>query len=130
MLETAMVPFILAQSSVTAIIGSSLQPIPAPEDLQDYPCITYQTASYTADYHAQGASSWAQKRIVYNCWAISYLQAHQLLEALRSALTGYRGTLSDGTQVFFIEIVNGGDFFESDSRLYRVSLHALIQYSE
>jgi hypothetical protein len=130
MIETAMVPLILAQAPVTDIIGDALQPIPAPEDLAGYPCITYQTASYKADYHATGNSGWAQKRIVYNCWASSYLQAITLQEALRSALTGYSGTLSDGTQVYFIEIVNGENYFESDSRLYRATLHALIQYAE
>jgi hypothetical protein len=129
-IETALVPFILAQAPITAIIGNALQPIPAPEDLTGYPCITYQLASYTGDYTSTGTSGWAQKRIVYNCWGTSYLQAHQLFEALRTALSGYMGTLSDGTQIFLIEVANGEDYYESGSRLWRATLHALIQYAE
>lgn len=130
MLETGMAALLLTQSSITALIGNNVDPIPAPEDLEDYPCITYQEASYTADYTSDGASGWAQKRLVYNCWGTSWMQAKQIQEALRVVLTGYRGTLSEGTQVFLIEVANGEDFFESASRLWRSSLHALIQYSE
>jgi hypothetical protein len=132
MLETAMLPLI-SQSSITALIGTvatSIRPIPAPEDLISYPVITYQTVSYIADYTVQGHSGWAQKRIVYNCWAASYLLSKQIQEALRLILSGYEGILTDGTQVFLIQIADGEDFFESDSRLYRASLHAVIQYAE
>jgi hypothetical protein len=130
MIAVSMVPYILAQAPVTAIIGTSLQPIPAPEDLASYPCITYQTVSYNTSYTSSGPSGWAQCRVVYNCWATSYLQAQQLLEALRVALSGYRGTLSDGTQVFLIQVVNEDDYISPDSRLFRASLHTLIQYGE
>lgn len=130
MVETGLVSYLLGQSSITSLVGTSIQPLPAPESLTDYPCITYQVASYTAGYSAQGLTGWAQKRIVYNCWATTYLQAHTIFDAVRAALSGYQGTLSDGTDVFFTECANGEDYFESDSRLYRASLHTLVQYGE
>src|ERR1700685_4214948 len=100
MLETAMLPLV-SQPSATALIGTgatSIRPIPAPEDLANYPCITYQTVSYVADYTVQGNSGWAQKRIVYNCWGASYLITKKIQEALRLILTGYEGILTDGTR--------------------------------
>ena len=130
MLETDLVSYLSGQSSITSLVGTNIQPLPAPENLAEYPCITFQVASYLPGYSTTGMTGWAQKRIVYNCWATAYLQAHTILEALRTVLTGYQGTLPNGTKVFFIECANGEDYFESESRLYRATLHTLVQYSE
>jgi hypothetical protein len=130
MIETGLTAYLLAQSSVTSLIGEALQPLPAPDEVEQYPCVTYQVASYQADYTASGSTGWAQKRVVYNCWATTYLQAITIREAIRTALTGYQGTLPDGTEVFLAECVNGEDYFEPGSRLYRTSLHVMVQYFE
>jgi hypothetical protein len=48
---------------------------------------------------------------------------------VRAALEGLSGQLPDGTQVFMIKIDGKEDFFESESRQYRATLHVLVQYA-
>lgn len=133
MLEVGLAQLLRQNAALTAIIGTSqpdVAPIPAPEDLEAYPCVTYQTASYTGEYSDDGSTWVAEKRVVFNCWAATWLQAHTIFELVRTALSGYAGALPDGTYVFLIEIDGAEDFFESESRLYRATLHVLAQYAE
>lgn len=133
MVEVGLADYLRQQSALTAIIGTSqpdIAPIPAPEDLTAYPCVTYQTVSYTGEYADDGSTWVAEKRVVFNCWSTTWLQAHTIVDLIRSALSGYSGDLPDGTHVFLIEIDGEEDFFESASRLYRATVHILVQYAE
>lgn len=133
MVEVGLADYLRQNSSLLAIIGATppdVTPIPAPEDLNSYPCVTYQTVSYTGEYAVDGSTWVAEKRVVFNCWATTWLQAHTILELVRGALEGYSGFAPDGTYIFLTEIDGEEDFFESESRLYRASLHILVQYAE
>jgi hypothetical protein len=130
MIAVSLLPLITGNAGVSALVGTSVQPIPAPEDLASYPCITYQTVSYVPDYTSDGATGFVQARLVFNCWGVGYLQAGQIRDALIKALGGYMGKLPDGTQVFLIRVANGEDYFDPDNRLYRATLHVIVQYAE
>jgi len=131
MLTTGLVQFLLAQAPITALVGNAIQPIPATEP---YPCITYQMVSDVPQYTLTGTAGLSQARIVFDCFATNskggYLVARNIALAVKAALSGYSGTLSDGTRIFFCEVVNVTDNFDNDALLSRSSVHVLVTYSD
>ena len=137
MLTTGVVQYLLAQTDITANVanGNCIMPIPAPADISLYPCITYQVASDTVDAYtlADGEDNLNKARIVFDCFVPtikggSYLKARYLALAIKKALSGYSGTLSDGTRVFIAEIVNASDGFQNDAMLSRSTVHVMFTY--
>ncbi len=129
MLTTDLVAYLLTQSSITSIVSTRIQPIPAPEDLSQYPVVTYQQASYVPEYTSDGSINVSKSRIVFECHAVRYLDAHTLADALTQIFSGYAGTLPNGTVVYLAEIVNRQDQFNTDARIYSATVHVLVQYA-
>ena len=137
MVEIGFAQLLAQNTGVKALVGNAIQPIPAPEDLKLYPCVTYQVVSYTDLDDLDDGSAWGeQQRIIYTCWSQAaqdggtYQQANTIRKAVRTALEGFSGELPDGTHVFMTKIDGKEDFFESESRQYRCVLHILVQYSD
>lgn len=130
MITNGIVSLLLNNSTIAGIVGRSIQPIPAPEDLSDYPVIAYQVASDVSDYTLTLPTGVTTTRIVFDCLAQRYLDARNLALAVKAALTAYQGTLPDGTVVYFTEIVNLVDGFDDGSRVSRTSVHAVMQYMD
>jgi len=130
MLTNGVVAYLLAQEPVTSIVNHSIQPIPAPEDLSQYPLITYQCPSDVSENANDGPVGVATSRIVFDCKALRYLDARNLALAVKAALNGYSGTLPDGTRVFLAESVNLVDRWEDGSRISCTAVHVLFQYKD
>jgi len=130
MLVEGLVALLNADSEVTTICGDRIMPIPAPDDLSQYPCVTYQVASGTTSYTFTNPTGVVDSRVVFTCIAADYGNAKTLARALMQALSGYRGTLQDGTLVYFTEIANVQDGFDDGSRLSTTAVHALVTYLE
>ncbi len=130
MLIEGLVSYLLAQASISSVIGARLQPIPAPEDLSQYPLITYQVASDTSLNANDGPVGVGTTRIIFDCLAVRYLDARALALALKTILNGYSGTLPDGTVIQLAESANLVDRWADGSRVSCTSFHALIQYGE
>lgn len=140
MLTSGLVAYLLTQTSVTSLLaqGNAIQPIPVPVELTDtsgnplYPCITYQMASDVPEYTLTGTAGMSQARVVLDCLAPlnpgGYLVARNIALAVKAALSGFQGTLPDGTRVWFAEVVNVVDLFSPDALLSHSSVHALITY--
>jgi hypothetical protein len=130
MLVQGAVALLNSTANVSAIANGNIMPIPAPADLSDYPCITYQTASDVSTYAITDpvATGITKSRIVFTCIAADYANARTLAQAVKQTLSGYRGTLSDGTQVLMTEIVNMADGFDDGSRLSTTAVHAMFTY--
>jgi hypothetical protein len=92
--------------------------------------VTYQVVSDVSGYTLTSTDGVTTTRIVFNCFGIRYLDAHNLALAIKAVLTAYRGTLPDGTQVFETQIVNLMDGFDDGSRISRTSVHAVLQYAD
>jgi len=130
MMITGLVAYLLANTAVANIVGTSIQPVPAPPNLADYPVVTYQNVSHTEEYANDGPVCVAEERVVLDCHAVRYLDARTLALAVATALSGFSGLLPDGTKVYLIEIVNVMDGFNGASQtLYRTSVHAMVQYA-
>lgn len=130
MLTNGVVAYLLTQSPITSIVSQNIQPIPAPEDLSQYPLVTYQGASDVSQNANDGPAGVADSRIVFDCLALRYLDARNLALAVKAALNGYSGTLPDGTRVFLAESVNLVDRWQDGSRIYCTSVHVLFQYAD
>jgi hypothetical protein len=137
MLTTGLVQFLLAQAPITELVGNAIQPIPATEP---YPCITYQMVSDVPQLKSTAGVSDA--RIVFDCLAVNsrggYLVARNIALAVKAAFiavaleTAFTSSfvLSDGTRIFFCEVVNVTDNFDNDALLSRSSVHVLVTYSD
>jgi Protein of unknown function (DUF3168) len=131
MLLTGLVSYLLEQTAITSVVGQAIQPVPAPANLSDYPCITYQSPSYVPGYAGDGPIGVTETRVIYNCLAPSYLAARTLAQSVANSLSGFTGDLPDGTQVFLIKILNAVDGFVDDTRtMYSVMVHAWVQFAE
>lgn len=130
MLLTDVVAYILTQSAVTSLVSNRIAPIPAPVDLSEYPCITYQSPSYVPEYAGNGAVGVSETRIVFDCLASSYLPARTIAETLASTLSSYTGTLPNGTRVFETEVVNIVDRWDDGSKISCSTVHVIFTFSE
>jgi hypothetical protein len=103
-------------------------------DMNGYPCVTYQTASDVPEYTLTGTAGLSTTRIVFDCLAPfnpgGYLIAKTLALAVKAALSGYEGTLPDGTKVFIAEVANVTDNFDNDALFSRSSVHVSFVYSD
>lgn len=130
MLTNGVVAHLLEQPPFSTVVGNRIQPIPAPEDLSQYPLITYQSPSDVSDNANDGPVGVATSRIVFDCKALRYLDARNLALAVKAALNGYSGTLPNGTRVFLAQSVNLVDRWEDGSRISCTAVHVLFQYKD
>ena len=130
MLTNGLVSYLLAVPAVTVIVGSAIQPVPAPEDLSQYPLITYQTPSDVSEDGNDGPIGVSEARVVFDCFALRKLDAATLALTVKAALRGFSGVLPDGTRVFFCRIENVTENFDDGSRIYRSSAHFIVQYAD
>lgn len=130
MLPEGFVSLLLQQSAISTAVGDRIQPIPAPEDLAQYPLITYQSPSdRPLDQNFGGPSGVTEMRVVFDCLALRYLDARTLARAVKTALNGFSGNLTDGSHVEDVE-TGMVDRFEDGSRVYCTSVHALVRYRD
>ena len=121
---TGLIAYVVAQTGLT------VQPPPAPANLAEYPVVTYQVASYATDYTNEGAINVASARVIFNAFSTTYLQASNMAQLILSVLSGYTGTLTDGTHIFDSTIVGIEDqYVDASQTLYRTSVHTMIQYA-
>jgi hypothetical protein len=129
-LPEGLVAFLLNQSPITTLIGDRIQPVPAPEDLAQYPLITHQSVSdVPQDMNLDGPSGVTEMRIVLDCLAQRYVDARSLGRTVKHILNGYSGTLPDYTRIYLMRATLV-DRFDDGSRIYCTSVHVLAQYED
>lgn len=128
MIEAGIVALLTANAPLMALIDPSIYPVLLPESHGDT-CLSYQVVSGTATYTLE-PKELCQKRIQFDAWSTTYGSAKSVIQALRNALDGYQGTLSDGTRVLSTFRGLDIDFFEDDSRSYRVMQEYIFRFVE
>jgi hypothetical protein len=117
-LETGLYTLLSTNAGVSALVGTRIYPVQGPPDAPTYPYITYQPVTGGSEYALNSAEA-RRKRIQFDCWAASALANLQILTALRNVLTGYTGTLTDGTRVLFTTRENEMANFDDSQKVYR-----------
>lgn len=121
---------------ISGMVSTRLQPLPAPDDEAQYPCIVYQSASFVEEYSDSGPVGIAKERVVFDCMAFAtgdqggFGLSRSIAFAIRNALAGFGpAALPDGTFVEDIQIVNiVGGWNDAARTLYKTSVHAMVQY--
>ena len=122
------VAFLLADSTLGGLIGTRLYPLKLPQD-PTMPAITYQWISGARVHSTDGASGLSSPRIQFDCWALTYLEAEAVFEALRKRLDGFQGTAgASRIQAAFFE--SERDLYDDEARLYRRSTDFFVWYEE
>lgn len=93
-----------------------------------YPCISYQEIGASdGDTTLEGAIT-PEKRMQIDVEASTHLVARTIAKSIENTLTNFAGPLSDGTVITSSHKTNGGDLFQTNSRLFRVMLEYVISY--
>lgn len=99
---------------------------------KDYtlPSWTYTVISDPSDYTLQATVELSAMRMQVDCYGSTGAQAITLAKAIDRVLSGFLGTLSDGTIVQGCFRTNRIDFFDDSARNYRRMLEYQIWYVE
>lgn len=129
MLEQGLVTLLTETIGVTELVADRIYPVQGPPDDPTYPFITYLVAAGNSDYALDGTEA-RMKRIQFDSWSLSSLTNLQILTALRNVLTGFVGTLPDGTIVLFAARLNEMSDFDNDTKSYRSICEYEFQFVE
>lgn len=96
MLETAVIRRLLQDSGVSALVGTRVTP--GRRDQADtLPALCVTWVSGAPEYSDDAESGLASARIEIDCWAKTYGGAKDLAAAVKTSLSGFRGTTNSVT---------------------------------
>ena len=137
LIEKAIRTYLLAQSSISSIIGSGdsarIYPLRLPQ-AATFPALTYQRISGDRVRNLGGPTGTAMSRIQFDAWdqedaAGGYSSVKTLADVVRRAIDGVEGTMGDVAvqQVYF---ENDRDAYEEGPRLWRAGFDLVVVYRE
>lgn len=104
-------------TSATQAAQNAIFQTSAPPDTRYYPCLAFKFVGGTS-MPTFSTSGMQRARLEVHCWATTPDVAKQLADAVRQALNGYQGVLSDGTPLADAAMLHAGLDFLSDDSLY------------
>jgi hypothetical protein len=116
MIDLVISPLLLAQPSVTVLIGTGIYPGEVPQGAT-LPAITYSFPGMRS-YPTQSSGGMFRYRVEFNCWGKSVLDAALVRQALISSLHTFTGTV-DGLFIQDMWVCNVMDFNEHELLQYR-----------
>lgn len=123
-LRPALRTFLLADPTISGLVGGSrVHHLRLPQNQVD-PSIVYLKVSELGDYHLQGDSGLGQARIQIDAWAQSADAATQLANAVYDHLTGSHGRIDyDSTSIDLrgAFLIAGRDDYDELTNMYRIS---------
>jgi len=128
-IEQALVTYLTANIGVKALIDKRLYAFHAPANVT-FPFVTYQRVSTARVLtHDLSDTTLSSPRIQFDIYAKTYVSALSVLDALRSALQGYQGTMSTvNVQAVLPALEQHLDMPDMD--YYRVTVDYLISHTE
>jgi len=130
MLEEGIVSALTTNSTFTALVGTRIYPVDGVRNQETFPYVTYRNGpSPATEYYCDGKQI-LHKSIQFDVWAQKYSDARNIANAIDGVLSGYAGTLPDGTRVIFATAVNEIDNFDVDARAKRSIVEYNFQYVE
>jgi hypothetical protein len=121
-LETGIFTLLTQDATVGPLVGNSrVYPVlMAPNSA--YPAIVYRVGEIETLYTLAGEAGLSQKRIYVSCHGQAYLDARSLADAVTELLSGYHGTLADGTVIQGAFQDSEEDLYDDPVRTYRTDL--------
>ena len=128
-LTTDLPAYLLAQSSISAIVGTDIYPVHADQG-EVYPCLVFMVISDVPLESHDGPSGLSFAHIQFSCFAKQYADARSLRDALKLLLEGFKGTLTPGTaSVSNVRYLSDHDTFEPLTRVFHTIVEMEIEYS-
>jgi len=126
-IETELRTRLLADGTISGLIGTRLYPVVLPQD-PTMPALVSSRVSGQRLHNLSGVAGRGMPRITIDCWASTYAGSKTLAAAVRSSLDGLNGLLT--TINASIKIDNEIDDYEDDTGLYRVIQDYIINHLE
>lgn len=117
-IEEALATKLRETASVSALVGTRIYPTTAPQNTTS-PHVIYDLLGGADVAGHDGWESLRTGRISYTCLAPTYSAAKAVAEAVRLALTGFRGILS-GLTVSIPQAYEDADLYDDLLELYLV----------
>lgn len=127
-LEDGLYTFLAAQAGISALVGTRIYPLVAPEGAV-MPCIVYQRIGGSRVVSHSGDSELARPRIQVSAWAETYDEAKSIAEAVVAATSGYSGTWGS-VSIGAVEVEDGPDDYDEATRLYRKINDLIVYFTE
>jgi hypothetical protein len=103
-IEAGLVYKLTTTAGLTALISTRvyLERIPQGATL---PCLTYQRISTprVLAHDTSGSAGTASPRFQFDAWATTYASAKAITDALRAALSGFKGTITSGADTVVVQ---------------------------
>ena len=115
-IEGDMVTYVLADATISAIIGAGMNPVFASHDPQA-PYISYRRVNTDRLVTHSGAEKRATVQFVVTCWDKEYDDAIDLADKVRLRLDGKGKTTWGTTPVHFYRVIDETDNFEPSPEL-------------
>ena len=113
-IEDALYSLLAASGAVASHVGDRIYPVVRPQN-SALPAIVYQQISGPRSHAMDGPSSLVESTWQVSCWAASYTQAEQLMDAVRSTLDGYSGTVA-GVDIEGIFLIDVADLYNTEPK--------------
>jgi hypothetical protein len=120
-IEGALLQRIKAFGDVADIAGDRVFPVLLPERVR-FPAVTYQRITTVRDYTTTGPVALDRVRMQYDVWAMTYPECKALQRAIVAAIEG----AGDGDPIDSVRLDTAFDGYESEARVYRVSLDFIV----
>lgn len=108
MIESDLYNHLKDNADVSALVGSRIYPLKAPQDVQT-PYLVYNEINGTKDQCIEGGVFQERVRFQVDCWSTKYSEIKQLKEKVVNALIGFKASS---------DINTSGDY-EDSTELYR-----------
>jgi hypothetical protein len=106
-IERAIFSILTDDVTVSGLVGTRVFPVYVPQNA-NMPCITQQQLSGPRDNTLDGPSGLVDARFQINCWGSTYIEADDVFEAVRKALSGFLGTVL-GVEIQSSDVEDEGD---------------------
>jgi hypothetical protein len=140
-IEANLRALLLANATVTALVGTRIYPAPRKDSDALVDTITYSRIDTPGNYDHAGDRNPIYPRIQFDCWGAfdpnspttSYAKSITLLNAVKAVLNGYHGTAGSGGSIATIMaslIMNEYDNYDPETQRKWKILDVQVWHSE
>lgn len=123
-----MVDVLLADSAVTAIIGSRIDAVVVRQETM-LPALTWRRLpGGERTYSFAGSAGYTTVLVAMDAWATTFQQARTLIDAVRAALDAYAS--NDSAEIQLATVLEGGDAFDETLQAYGCGLEVTLRFLE
>lgn len=119
-------------TALTDLVGTRIHPVRLPQvsrTSDGLPALSYTRASSVRVHSHQGGSGLAAPVFQFDAWASDYSTAKAVINEVRKALVGFRGTV-DGVRIDAGLAQSERDEFEDDTGIYRTTIDIRVWHGE